>query len=132
MARLVGWRGRRGIAAVEAAIFIPLLILIVLGLIEYGWLFLRLQCVNNAAREGVRVAVRHNATPIQVTNAISAVMNGCGMATYTTPMLPDVNAVVGDQITCKVQVVYDSIADYTLLPVPPVLMGTATMMKEAP
>src|SRR5205814_7116285 len=56
-------RGRRDAAAlVEMAIAMPLLCMLTLGLIEYGWVFLRVSQINQAARHGVRVAVRPDAT----------------------------------------------------------------------
>ena len=42
---------------VEAAIALPLLLLVVLGIIDFGRLFQRYEVLTNAAREGARVAV---------------------------------------------------------------------------
>ena len=36
-------------AVVEAALFLPLLFLLVFGMVEYGWAFLKFECINNAA-----------------------------------------------------------------------------------
>ncbi|MGH9196713.1 MAG: TadE family protein [Acidimicrobiia bacterium] len=52
-------RGRRGdpstgAAAVEMAIVLPLLFLLVFGIIEFGFIFNRWTTVTHAAREGVR------------------------------------------------------------------------------
>ena len=52
---------RRGAAAVEAALVMPIMLLVTLGAIKYGWLFLRAQQVTTAARYGARVAVRADA-----------------------------------------------------------------------
>jgi Flp pilus assembly protein TadG len=49
-------RGERGAALVELAILAPLLILLVLGIIEFGWLFGQFNAVRHAAREGARIA----------------------------------------------------------------------------
>ena len=48
---------RDGLAVVEMAIVLPLLILLTFGMIEYGWLFLRSQEISNAARQGARIGV---------------------------------------------------------------------------
>ena len=45
-----------GAAAVEFAIVLPVLLLLVFGIIEFGLLFNRYITVTHAAREGVRVA----------------------------------------------------------------------------
>ena len=47
----------RGAALVEAAFVIPLLLLLVLGVVEYGFIVNRGTLLNNAAREGGREAV---------------------------------------------------------------------------
>lgn len=50
-------RRERGAALIEAAIVIPLLLLLVLGVVEYGFMVNRGTVINNAAREGAREAV---------------------------------------------------------------------------
>ncbi len=51
--------GRRGTAAVEAALILPLLMLLLLGVIEYGWIYLKSEQIANAARHGARVGARN-------------------------------------------------------------------------
>lgn len=46
----------RGVAAVEFALVAPVLILLVLGIIEFGWLFNGWVTITSAAREGARIA----------------------------------------------------------------------------
>ena len=48
---------RRGAAAVEVALVMPLILLVTFGAIRYGWFFLKLQQITNAARCGVRASV---------------------------------------------------------------------------
>ncbi len=50
--------GDRGAAAVEFAVLIPLLMIIVFGIIEFGFIWLQSHYIANAAREGSRVAAR--------------------------------------------------------------------------
>jgi Flp pilus assembly protein TadG len=40
---------RRGLETVEAAIMLPLVMLITFGALKYGWLFLKAQQINNVA-----------------------------------------------------------------------------------
>lgn len=47
-------RGERGAAAVEFALIVPLLAMIVFGIVDFGWAINRDTMVNNAAREGAR------------------------------------------------------------------------------
>ena len=48
---------QRGAAMVEMAVVLPLLMLLVFGIMEAGWLFAQLTETRNAAREGARLAV---------------------------------------------------------------------------
>lgn len=48
---------REGAAAIEFALITPIIILILMGIIEYGWLLYRRSEATRAVREGVRFAV---------------------------------------------------------------------------
>ena len=131
-------RDRRGLATVEMAILLPLLLLVILAILEYGWCFLKYQCVNSATREGVRVAVREGATDAQWQTAVTNVMAGCGKAgvvpTYTRTLTPGVGAASGTELTCRVTVPYAqlNITSWALFPLPTNLVAVATMAKEGP
>lgn len=47
----------KGAELIEFALVLPLLLLILFGIIDFGLLFQRYETVTNAAREGARVAV---------------------------------------------------------------------------
>jgi Flp pilus assembly protein TadG len=49
--------GESGAELIEFAVVFPLLLLVVLGIIDFGFLFQRYQVVTNAAREGARVSI---------------------------------------------------------------------------
>ncbi|MBE0466414.1 MAG: pilus assembly protein [Candidatus Desulforudis sp.] len=50
-------KGQGGQSAVEFALILPVLILIVLGIIEFGWLLNSKITLTSASREGARVAI---------------------------------------------------------------------------
>jgi Flp pilus assembly protein TadG len=50
---------RRGTAAVEAALVLPVTLLFMFGIIEYGRYVMTLQILNAAARAGARYALSH-------------------------------------------------------------------------
>jgi len=50
-------KGDRGVSVIEFALLLPLLITLVIGIIEFGWILTGYITVTGAAREGVRVAV---------------------------------------------------------------------------
>ena len=56
-------RNQRGAALVEAAMVIPILLLISAGIFEFGRAYQTWQVLTNAAREGARVAVLPNGAP---------------------------------------------------------------------
>jgi Flp pilus assembly protein TadG len=49
-------RGERGAALVEFALVLPLLLVVIAGIVDFGFLFQRYEVVTNAAREGARLA----------------------------------------------------------------------------
>jgi Flp pilus assembly protein TadG len=59
MATLTNTRrnGETGQAIIELALTLPLLLIIVLGIFDFGFMFQRYEVVTNAAREGARVGV---------------------------------------------------------------------------
>ena len=57
--------GERGQAIVELALTLPLLLLVVLGVFDFGLMFERFEVVTNAAREGARMGVLPDYTPAQ-------------------------------------------------------------------
>jgi len=61
-------RARRGVAAVEAAVTLPLLITLLLGLWEVGRMLQINATMNNAVREGARMAAGglYNGQPVTV------------------------------------------------------------------
>jgi Flp pilus assembly protein TadG len=52
-------RRRRAATVVEAAVLLPLVILFLLGILEYGRYVMTLQVLTNAAREGAHYALAH-------------------------------------------------------------------------
>ena len=51
------WSKESGAELIEFALVFPLFLLVVLGIIDFGFLFQRYEVVTNAAREGARVAI---------------------------------------------------------------------------
>ena len=49
-------RGERGAALVEFAFALPLLLVVLAGIVDFGFVFQRYEVVTNAAREGARLA----------------------------------------------------------------------------
>jgi Flp pilus assembly protein TadG len=52
-------RNRRAAVTVEAALLLPLVLMVLLGIMEYGRYVMTLQVLTNAAREGAHYALAH-------------------------------------------------------------------------
>jgi len=83
-------RSERGSALVEAAITIPILLLITVGIFEVGRAYQTWQVVTNAAREGARVAILPNSTVGTVTGLVRSYMTN-GQLTHAGTAAVGVN-----------------------------------------
>ena len=72
MMRFRDRHGERGAAAVEFALILPVLILLVMGLIEFSRVFNIQISLSTAAREGARTMAIHNDAGLAETAAIAA------------------------------------------------------------
>jgi len=126
---------RRGAALVELAIVMPILCLLTLGLMEYGWVFMKISQINQAARHGVRIAVRPDATTENVQTAVATLMTQAGIkaADYSLTC-DDIDVAVGTPISLHISVNYDklTLTGTGLVPLPSKLQGHGTMAKEGP
>ncbi len=55
---------------VEMAVVLPIFIAVVFGIVEFGQAFMVLQLVNNAAREGGRIAIVNGSSNTEATQAV--------------------------------------------------------------
>ena len=65
-------KSERGAALLEAAITLPMLLLVAVGIFEFGRAYQTWQVLTNAAREGSRVAVIFGTTKTQIEDAVIA------------------------------------------------------------
>lgn len=72
---------RRGAAAVEMAIVLPVFFMVVLGIVEFGRAMMVGQLVTNAARYGARISAFDGSTNTDVTTSVKTfVSNTVGVA----------------------------------------------------
>jgi Flp pilus assembly protein TadG len=69
-------RNERGAALLETAITIPIILLISVGIFEFGRAYQTWQVLTNAAREGARVAIINGTSDDQVRNMVRNYMIG--------------------------------------------------------
>jgi hypothetical protein len=65
-----------GASLVEFALLAPLLILLLFGIIEFGWLFGQYNDVKHGAREGARLAAVDGGDSAQISNYVCTTMDG--------------------------------------------------------
>ncbi|HOO16799.1 MAG TPA: DUF4320 family protein [Phycisphaerae bacterium] len=80
--RLTKGRKRWAAAAVEMAVVTPLLLTMLFGIIEYGWVFTVRQGLTTAAREGARVAALPGSTDADIRERVASFLNPLGVTTY--------------------------------------------------
>jgi Flp pilus assembly protein TadG len=69
------FRSEKGTALIEAAVTIPLLVFVCVGIFEFGRAYQTWQVVTNAAREGARVAVLPSSTVTGVRQRVQDYMH---------------------------------------------------------
>jgi Flp pilus assembly protein TadG len=77
-------RSERGAELIEFALVFPLLLFVVLGLVDFGFLFQRMEVVTNGAREGARIAVLPGYNNADVKARVLSYLNAGGVATTAT------------------------------------------------
>jgi Flp pilus assembly protein TadG len=77
--RHVGRNHRRGAEVLEAALVLPIVLLLIAGMVEFAYFFHVQHNLTSAAREGARAGVPFGATNADVDAAINKVMNSVGM-----------------------------------------------------
>ena len=79
-------RDQRGAAAVEMAIVLPILILLIFGIVEFSIVFNRLQGLQAAAREGARVAALPQSTQSDIRAKVTSALSGV-LPTTQSPVI---------------------------------------------
>ena len=100
--------GEQGTALLETALILPLLLLVSVGIFEFGRAFQTLQVLTNAAREGARLAVTPNSSTAAVdTRVRSYLVSGQldNAAGATVVVDPDATVSVGGSLTASASLV---------------------------
>jgi Flp pilus assembly protein TadG len=90
------WTSERGAELVEFALTFPILLLVCMGIIDFGLLFQRYEVLTNAAREGARVSVLPGYTAADVQLRVNQYLQGTSLSPAT------VNTTVGAPQTLAV------------------------------
>ncbi len=77
--RRSGRRSERGAELIEMALVLPLLVFVLVGIIDFGFLFQQYQAVTNASREGARVAVLPGYQDADIESRVGAYLVASGL-----------------------------------------------------
>lgn len=125
-----------GVAMVEFAIILPLLILILFGAIEFGLAMFNKQVITNASREGARYGIVDDSGSRRSPSEIENVVNNYAanrLITFGTNASPDTTVVpdpqsgvsFGQNLTVTVDYDYE----FLVLPWAKIPIGAQTVMK---
>ena len=97
---------RKAQAIVEFAFVLPILLLVLMGIVEFGRIFLAQQTITNASREGARVGILPTSTGTDVDNAVTMYMNSSGLTQPAVITVANVGPTVPPGAATSVTVQY--------------------------
>jgi Flp pilus assembly protein TadG len=86
------FRSQRGAAIIETALTLPILLLVAVGIFEFGRAYQTSQVLTNAAREGARVAILPTTAPgaaeamVRSYLSMGGLQNGASVGVSITPV----------------------------------------------
>jgi Flp pilus assembly protein TadG len=99
------WRSARGAELVELAVSLPVLLMLIVGIVDFGFLFQTWEVLTNAAREGARIGVLPGYSAADVQARVSAYTSAGGLTgTPTTTMSISTSTTPGGTSYSTVQV----------------------------
>jgi Flp pilus assembly protein TadG len=126
-------RGERGAALIEAAITVPIILLISVGIFEFGRAYQTQQVLTNAAREGARLAVLEGPTDAEVRARVNSYLTGGGLTALADGNI-DVNRTLpfnGSSTASQVTITYP-FQFMVLNPVVRLVVPTSTTGSDIP
>ena len=113
-------RDQRGAAAVEFALIAPIFLLVLFGIMDFGYMINRSSIINNAARDAAREASL-GGDQAAVEAAANLTLTGVPGATVSTSCVTLTgaactvgSAVTGDKVTVKVTYVHEFITPVSM------------------
>jgi Flp pilus assembly protein TadG len=88
-------RGERGAELVELAVVLPLLLILIAGIVDFGFLLQSYEVVTNAAREGARIGVLPGYNTADIQGRVAAYVSAAGLAGTPTTTVSQVSITPG-------------------------------------
>jgi Flp pilus assembly protein TadG len=128
-------RNERGTALLETALTLPLLLLVSVGIFEFGRAFQMEQIITNAAREGARLAVMPGSTKAMVDARVQSYLSAGKVykpETATVNMTSNVNISIGTGTTTGTRVTVNYPFSFMILNPVVKLVVKGSKMGNAP
>lgn len=125
-------KNRKGQSLVETALILPLLLLIVFAIIEFGRIFNAYLIITSASREGARIAAISN-NDVEVKNAITLAASTLDATKLRITIQPSgTDRKQGNQVTVLIDYSVDIISPIVaeLIPDPFIIKSTTVMRVE--
>jgi Flp pilus assembly protein TadG len=116
---------RRGVAVVEFAFILPILLLLLVGIWEVGRMLEAHQIISNAAREGGRVASTGLSSTVEVRDAVYEYLTNAGMPTKNVKVVVQVKGDAKADATTAIQL--EELSVTVTMPVKDVVWYTLEM-----
>jgi Flp pilus assembly protein TadG len=94
-ARLGRLKGEKGAELVELAVVLPLLLILIAGIVDFGFLLQSFQVVTNAAREGARIGVLPGYNTSDIQGRVASYITAAGLAGTPTTTVSAVSITPG-------------------------------------
>ena len=106
----------RGSELVEMAIVLPIFVLLIMGIIDFGFLFQRYEVVVNAAREGARLAIVGTHTNDNVEVRVQNYLTASGLTGSASADVSDTSMDVSGVTVSTKTVTVDYPSSFVFLP----------------
>jgi Flp pilus assembly protein TadG len=125
-------KGQRGGSALEFAILLPVLLLILLGIIDFGYVVFAKAVITNASREGARTGIVFSDPPLTNADIVQVVDDYCTnfipSATVSTQVIRAGGA-AGDPLTVRVNYLHNFLFLSNFGVAGPIDLGAETVMR---
>jgi Flp pilus assembly protein TadG len=123
-------KDERGAALIEFALVMPLLLILVLGMIEFGWLLGNNLDVRHGAREAARLAAVDAGSVVAMGDLVCASMDFSSGQTVT--FVDSAGGLIGDEVTVTVTLPYTPITGFINAFLPATLDTSVRTRLEQP
>lgn len=106
-----------GAALVEFAVLAPLLLLLVLGIVEFGWKFGQFNDVRHAVREGARFAAVNAGSDSDIADAVCQALDGldAGITNLDVIITDSTNGLRGEDGRIRAEITAGSLTNVPLI-----------------